>query len=101
MKFIPKSSDIAPNIPGTENESAYRSYLSKSWLSHILQIKTGADGFSSGRTYYISTRSSPNAADCRQSLVKQLSAQLRIARCKAEAKSRFQHSQDKVKAVQR
>ena len=95
-----KSSDLAPNSQATENESVFRSYLAQSRFSNILQIKTAAAGLNSGRTYYISTRSCPDAAECRQSLVTQLSAQARIARRKAEAKSRFQRSQDNVKAVQ-
>ena len=93
------SEDISTS-PATENENTYRAFLAQSRLNNVLQIKTAADGLSSGRTYYISTRSNSNAADCRQALVKQLSAQARIARRKAEAKSRFRRSQDKVKAVQ-
>ena len=87
-------------MPAAENESSYRSFLAQSRLSNVLQIKTAADGINSGRTYYMSTRSSPNAKECRQALVKQLSTQSRRARRKAEAKSRFRRSQDKVKAVQ-
>ena len=86
--------------PSAESESAYRSFLAQSRLSNVLQIKTAADGVNSGRTYYMSTRSSPNAKECRQALVKQLSTQSKRARRKAEAKSRFRRSQDKVKAVQ-
>ena len=50
-----------------------------------------------GLTYLITTRSCPDAAECR---LKQLPAQARIAQRKAEAKLHFQCSQDNVKAVQ-
>ena len=68
--------------------------------SHSLQIKTALDGLNSGKTYYLSTRSSPNPEQTRQSIVSQLLANSMKARRKAEAKSRFQKSQEKVQRFQ-
>ena len=97
---VDRSQATTSNSHATGGEGAHLEFLAQSRLSNLLQIKTLSEGVNSGRTYYITTRSSPDAADSRQSLVKQLSAHARIARRKAEAKSRFQRSQDKVKAVQ-
>ena len=91
---------ISDSNLSTESESLHRSFIAQARLNNVLQIKTAADSLKSGRTYYVSTRCNPNAAESRRALVKQLSVQSKIARRKAEAKSRFQRSQEKVKAVQ-
>jgi hypothetical protein len=69
-------------------------------LSNSLQIKTTLDGLNSGKTYYLSTRSSTDPEQTRLSVVLQLRAIVMSARRKAEAKSRFQKSQEKVQLVQ-
>jgi hypothetical protein len=69
-------------------------------LSNSLQIKTSLDGLNSGKTFYLSTRGSTNPDQTRQSVVSQLRTLSTTARRKAEAKSRFQKSQEKVQIVQ-
>jgi hypothetical protein len=69
-------------------------------LSNSLQIKTTWDGLNSGKTYYLSTRSSTNPEQIRQSIVSQLRANVMSAQRKAQAKSRFEKSQEKVQTVQ-
>ena len=85
---------------GGSSEGQQNSFLAHARLNNVLQIKTTADGLSSGRTYYVSTHSNANATEARQALAKQLSLHAKIARRKAEAKSRFERSQEKVKAIQ-
>ncbi len=69
-------------------------------LSNIIQLKTAVDGFNSGKTYYLSTRENLNPEQSRQLILKQLSASVKVARRNADAKSRFQKSQEKVQVVQ-
>jgi hypothetical protein len=70
-------------------------------LSNILQIKTIADGFNSGRTYYFSTRDGTNPEFRRQNIVSKLSEIVVKAQRKAQAKSRFQKSQEMVQRLQK
>ena len=78
-----------------------KSFSTQGNLSNILQIKTVADGFNSGRTYYFSTREGANPELLRQNIVAKLSEHVLKAQRKAEAKSRFQRSQEKVQWLQR
>jgi hypothetical protein len=80
--------------------SGGKKFLVQPQLSNILQIKTILDGYNSGKTYYLSTRNNSNPELDRQLIVSQLSAKVKISRRKAEAKSRFQKSQEKVQVVQ-
>ena len=59
------------------------------------QIHTIKDGFNSGRTYCLKTSSD----DETQRIVAELTKSSAVAREKAEAKSRFTRSQDRVRSV--
>jgi hypothetical protein len=83
-----------------DNTSGGRRFFVQNQLSNILQIKTAIDGYNSGKTYYLSTGSTANPELNRQTIVSQLSAKVKIARRKADAKSRFQKSQEQVQIVQ-
>ena len=106
----PDSSDNPPDrIPPLANEirsarslSQTRSirFLSQARLSNVFHIKTDEFGINAGRTYYISTRCNMDADKCMETITAQLSTLAKTARRKAEAKSRFQRSQEVVKAVQ-
>ena len=77
-----------------------KKFVVQAQLSNIIQLKTAVDGYNSGKTYYISTRENPNPEQSRQSILAQLNADVMVARRKADAKSRFQKSQEQVLAVQ-
>jgi hypothetical protein len=83
-----------------DNSSGGKRFLVQAQQCNILQIKTALDGYNSGKTYYLSTRHNANPEQDRQIIVSQLSARVKISRRKAEAKSRFQKSQEKVQIVQ-
>ena len=84
----------------SSSNALHNTFLSQARLSNVLQIKTTLDGLNSGRTYYLSTRSLANAIVCKQNIHKQLLSLVKTAKRKAEAKTRYQRSQDQVKAVQ-
>ncbi len=73
-------------ILGDSNKMKYR---------HALQIRTDTDGYNSGRTYYLQASSDEQCAD----LVGQLTKQVKVARKKALARTRFQKSQETVRRV--
>jgi hypothetical protein len=109
MAYIPP--DIWPGqevlTGGEHNSSAYNMTGISTRISHlqahsssILQIKTAVFGFNAGKTYYVSTRRNDNPEECRKSIASQLIENVRAARRNAEAKSRFQRSQEKVQYVQ-
>jgi hypothetical protein len=83
-------------VSGASNRISYLQAQSSS----ILQIKTTVNGRNAGKTYYVSTRANSNPEQCRKSIVLQLNENVRIARRNAEAKSRFQRSQERVQHVQ-
>jgi hypothetical protein len=72
----------------------------KASISSILQIKTGIDSVIAGRSYYLSTRNDHNPEQLRHAIVSSLWATVLIAKKKAQAMTRFQNSQEKVRSVQ-
>ncbi len=93
----PDGSSRGPTgLSGSSNRISYLQAQSSS----ILQIKTTINGRNAGKTYYVSTRANSNPEQCRQSIVLQLNENIRIARRNAEAKSRFQRSQERVQHIQ-
>ena len=92
----PDRQEISPSHTNSKTVA----FLSQAGLSNVLHIKTAEQGINSGRTYYISTRSNPDAAECRIKIVEQLTVLARVARRKAEAKSRFQRTQQNVRVLQ-
>jgi hypothetical protein len=87
-------------INDTENLYGGKKFLVHAQLSNILQIKTALNGYNSGKTYYLSTRQDANPELTRQTIVSQLSAKVKISKRKADAKSRFEKSQEQVQVVQ-
>jgi hypothetical protein len=64
-------------------------------LDRIFQIKTIAEGFNSGRTYYLEAESVPT----RRSIVPQLDAAIKSSKQRAEARSVFERLQGRVKGI--
>jgi hypothetical protein len=99
-RSIHSKADLAEIPEPSIKDDGGKRFLVHAQLSNILQIKTALDGHNSGKTYYLSTRHNANPELNRQIIVSQLSAKVKISRRKAEAKSRFQRSQEKVQRVQ-
>jgi hypothetical protein len=94
-------SDVHPEKPGDGFAQKQKTFSIQGNLSNILQIKTIADGFNSGRTYYFSTREGTNPELSRQKIIAKLSENVVKAQRKAEAKSRFQKSQEPIQRLQK
>ena len=62
-------------------------------FSHAMQIATRDDGFNSGRIYYLSTESK----EALDELISDLEQKAKIARIQAEARTKFQKIQFKVR----
>jgi hypothetical protein len=103
LRLTPSKTDYA-EIPDSCNKDEETAGGGKKFLvqaqSNILQIKTAIDGYNSGKTYYLSTRHTANPDLNRQIIISQLDVKVKAARRKAEAKSRFQKTQEQVQAVQ-
>jgi hypothetical protein len=90
------STDNGEDVDGAE----LRSWTNCLQANYTLQIKTVPDGLNSGRTYYLSTRNGIAPEARRQAIVETLREAAEVARRRAEAKSRFERSQERAQWVQ-
>jgi hypothetical protein len=85
---------------GSSGNAALRRWNNCLQAKSVLQIKTAPDGLNSGRTYYLSTRNGEDPERRRQAFLELLCDAVEAARRRAEAKSRFEKSQERVQWVQ-
>ncbi len=88
---IPKSQKNSKGkLDGEENEK----YITPKLVGNAFQIATDSNGYNSGRSYYLQAASESQ----KQEIINHLQVFARSARKKAEVKSYFRKTQDRVQA---